>query len=60
MNKEMRHLRSADFFDAEQFPKVTFDSTSIEKKGEDDYKLTGNLTMHGVTKPVTLNVELGG
>src|SRR3954464_10025679 len=54
------HLRSAEFFDAEQFPKVTFDSTSFEKNGEDDYKLTGNLTMHGVTKLVTLDVELGG
>jgi len=54
------HLRSAEFFDAEQFPTVTFDSTSFQKKGEDDYTLTGNLTMHGVTKPVTLNVELGG
>ena len=43
----------------QQFPKVTFDSTSIEKKG-DDYKLTGNLTMHGITKPVTFNVEFGG
>jgi len=53
------HLKSADFFDAAQFPKVTFDSTSIEKKG-DDYKLTGNLTMHGITKPVILDVELGG
>lgn len=54
------HLRSADFFDAEHFPKVVFDSTSMQKKGEDDYILTGNLTMHGVTKLVTLNVELGG
>src|SRR3954451_18196619 len=54
------HLRSAEFFDAEQFPKVTFDSTSFEKKGEDDYKLTGNLTMHGVTKLISLDVELGG
>jgi len=53
------HLKSADFFDAAQFPKVTFDSTSIEKKG-DDYKLNGNLTMHGITKPVILDVELGG
>jgi len=54
------HLRSAEFFDAEKFPKVTFDSTSFEKKGEDDYTLTGNLTMHGVTKFVTLDAELGG
>ena len=53
------HLRSAEFFDAGQFPKLTFDSTSVEKDG-DDYKVTGNLTMHGVTKPVTLNAELMG
>jgi len=58
-NNEQRdtHLRSGDFFDAAQFPKITFDSTSIEKTGEDNYKLTGNLTMHGVTRPETLNVE---
>jgi len=54
------HLRSSDFFDAEQYPNVIFDSTSIQKKGEEDYTLTGNLTMHGVTKLVTLNVEFGG
>jgi len=54
------HLRSAEFFDAEQFPKLTFDSTSIEKKGEDTYKFAGNLTMHGITKPVTLNAEFLG
>jgi len=54
------HLRSAEFFDAEQFPKVTFDSTSFQKKGEEDYTLTGNLTMHGITKLVTLNAEFGG
>ncbi len=54
------HLKSADFFDAEQFPKLTFTSTSFTKKGGDDYELTGDLTMHGVTKPVVLDVELGG
>jgi len=54
------HLRSAEFFDAEKNPKLTFDSTSVEKNGEDNYKLLGNLTMHGITKPVTLNVELMG
>ena len=54
------HLRSAEFFDAEKNPKVTFDSTSVEKNGEDNYKLTGNLTMHGITKPVTLNAEFLG
>ncbi|HMR82898.1 MAG TPA: YceI family protein [Niabella sp.] len=54
-----QHLRSADFFEAEKYPKLTFESTEIVKDG-DDYKLTGNLTLKGITKPVTLNVELGG
>jgi polyisoprenoid-binding protein YceI len=50
------HLRSADFFDAAQFPKMTFTSHAIERDG-DDLKLTGALTIHGVTKDVTLKVE---
>lgn len=54
------HLKSADFFDIEQFPKLTFESTSMTKTGDDTYKLEGNLTMHGVTKPVTLKAEYGG
>ena len=54
------HLKSADFFDAENFPKLTFDSTSFEKTGDSTYKLTGNLTIKDVTKEVTLNVEHGG
>ena len=54
------HLRSADFFDAEKYPKISFRSTKIEPKG-DGYQLTGDLSMHGVTKPVRLEVEnLGG
>ena len=55
---EMRdnHLRNADFFDAEKYPKMTFVSTSSEKVGEGKYKVTGDLTFHGVTKPVTLDV----
>lgn len=54
------HLKSADFFNAEQFPKLTFTSTGMTKTGEDTYNLVGNLTLHGVTKPVTLKVEYGG
>jgi polyisoprenoid-binding protein YceI len=54
------HLQSADFFDAAQFPKLTFESTSFTKKSEGEYKLEGNLTLHGVTKPVTLDAEFGG
>ena len=53
------HLKSADFFDAENFPKITFESTSLTKDG-DDYILNGNLTVKGVTKPVELNAEFGG
>lgn len=51
-----KHLRSADFFDVEKYPTMTFKSTSIQKKGENRYELKGNLTLHGVTKPVTVNM----
>jgi polyisoprenoid-binding protein YceI len=51
-----KHLRSADFFDAEKFPEITFKSTKIKSVGKDKYEITGPLTMHGVTKPVTLLV----
>ena len=55
------HLKSADFFDAAQFPQITFKSTSFKKTDDDDeYELTGNLTIKGITKPVKLNVEYGG
>jgi polyisoprenoid-binding protein YceI len=53
------HLRSADFFDVEKFPEIKFKSSSFTKDG-DDYKLSGNLTIKDVTKPVTLDVEFGG
>ncbi len=54
------HLRSADFFDAERFPTLTFRSSRLEKSGDGAYRLTGDLTMHGVTRPVTLDVEYAG
>ncbi|MGN6493368.1 MAG: YceI family protein [Agriterribacter sp.] len=54
------HLKSADFFDVENHPEFTFKSTSIKKKGGEDFELTGDLTLRGVTKPVTFNVEAGG
>ncbi len=60
MEQRDGHLKSGDFFDAENFPKLTFASTSMEKKDEDSYKLEGNLTIKGVTKPVSLKVEFGG
>ena len=54
------HLRSADFFDVEKFPTLKFVGTRIENTGQYELKLTGNLTMHGVTHPVTLDVEYAG
>ncbi|MCK8679392.1 YceI family protein [Streptomyces lichenis] len=54
------HLRSADFFDAEQFPEMTFRSTGAEIVGGDDYRLTGDLTIKGVTKPLTIDLEFNG
>ena len=54
------HLKSADFFNADSFPKITFISTSIQKVSGSKYKVNGNLTMRGVTKPVTLDGELAG
>lgn len=52
-----KHLRSADFLDVEKFPQITFKSTKIKKAGK-AYKVTGDLTIRGVTKPVTLDVDL--
>jgi polyisoprenoid-binding protein YceI len=54
------HLKSDDFFNAEAFPKVTFTSTGFTKTGSDEYKLTGNITLRDVTKPIELTVEYGG
>ena len=54
------HLRSADFFDAANNPTFTFTSTSVVAKGGDEYKVTGDLTVKGVTKPVTFDVEFLG
>ncbi len=52
------HLRSADFFDAEKFPSVTFKSTSVKAAGKDKLKVTGDLTIKGITKPVVLDVTI--
>ena len=51
------HLKSADFFDVEKYPTMTLKSTKVEPKGEAEYRVTGDLTIHGVTKPVALEVE---
>lgn len=55
-----KHLRSADFFGVDQFPTLTFRSTRVTKKGNDTFDVAGDLTIHGVTKPVTLNVSFLG
>jgi polyisoprenoid-binding protein YceI len=61
-NNEQRdgHLNTADFFDSVNHPQMTFEGDKLEKSGLDEYKLHGTLTMRGVSKPVTLNVEFGG
>jgi polyisoprenoid-binding protein YceI len=54
------HLKSEDFFDAAKNPTLTFKSTSVTKAGANKFKVAGNLTMHGVTKPVTLDLWYRG
>jgi len=54
------HLKSAEFFDAAQYPQITFKSTSFKKTDDDEFELLGNLTVKGVTKPVKLSAEYGG
>lgn len=54
------HLRGADFFEVETYPEITFVTTSAEATGEKTFDLKGNLTMHGVTKPVTLKGSVMG
>ena len=57
-NNEKRdgHLKSADFFDAQKCPEITFKSNKVQKESADKYKVSGDLTMHCTTKPVTLDV----
>jgi polyisoprenoid-binding protein YceI len=61
-NNEQRdaHLLASDFFEAELYPTLTFQSTKIEKKDSDTFTLFGELTLKGITRPVTLNVECSG
>jgi polyisoprenoid-binding protein YceI len=61
-NNEQRdaHLRNADFFEVEKYPNLTFVSDRVEKTGDDTFMLHGNLTLKGITKPLTLLVEYSG
>jgi polyisoprenoid-binding protein YceI len=54
------HLKSADFFDADNFPKIVFQSVSFKKRDQENYILSGNLTIRGVTKLIEVNAEYGG
>jgi polyisoprenoid-binding protein YceI len=54
-----KHLRSEDFFNVDKYPEMTYQSTSIEKIDDSNYKVSGDLTIKDITKPVVLNVEVG-
>jgi len=58
--KRDEHLRAPDFFDVDTYNDITFESTSIEVTDEDEFHVTGDLTMHGVTKSITLHAEVSG
>jgi len=58
IKKRDDHLRSAEFFDVEKFPQITFKSRSVKRTGPQSGDIVGDLTMHGVTKPITLHVKL--
>ncbi len=61
-NNEQRdaHLKSPDFFDAANHPKISFRSNHVTRSSDDEYEVTGDLTIRGVTRPVTLNVAYNG
>ncbi|MBX3358577.1 MAG: YceI family protein [Phycisphaeraceae bacterium] len=55
-----KHLRSPDFFSAKEFPTITFKSTGVKKTGDTSFDVSGDLTLRGQTKPVTVSVDLTG
>jgi polyisoprenoid-binding protein YceI len=55
-----KHVKSAELFDVEKYPKITFKSTSVKKAGEQTYEVAGDLTFHGVTKPLTVKIQRTG
>lgn len=56
--KRDAHLRSPDFFDVAKYPTLSFKSTSVKKVGKDHFRVAGNLTLHGVTRPVVLDTQI--
>ena len=58
--KRDAHLRSPDFFNAREFPVISFKSTGVKPGGDNKFEVTGDLTMHGVTKPITFNITKTG
>lgn len=54
------HLRGNDFFDMDEYPKITFRSTSVEQTGHAEYRVTGDLTIKGITKPVSVDFDYTG
>ena len=58
--KRDTHLKSPDFFSAKEFPTIAFKSTSVKSAGDNKYEVTGDMTLHGVTKPVTVTIEKVG
>jgi polyisoprenoid-binding protein YceI len=58
IEKRDNHLRSADFFDVAKFPQITFKSRSVKRTGDQVGDVIGDFTMHGVTRPITLHVQL--
>jgi polyisoprenoid-binding protein YceI len=55
-----KHLQNADFLEAATYPTMTFKSTNVEQVEDEQYRVTGDLTLHGVTKPAVFNVEYSG
>ena len=58
--KRDQHLQSPDFFDAKQFPTISFKSTAVKANGDNKFDVTGDLSLHGVTKSITVTVEKTG
>lgn len=58
--KRDQHLKSPDFFNARQFPNITFKSTAVTKSGDNQYNVTGDLNLHGVTKSITVPIIMTG